>query len=92
MAARSRTNTDEEPKLAHRPKMDLIEEEEKDKDDDDEEEVKKSDDNQGVESLLEPAMDKNMIDIDGNTPLHLAAEQGHLDCLKYLILEALCDV
>ena len=88
MQQRARENSEEEQlaKSKHKPNMDLIEEEDKeDKDKDDD------DDDDKVESLLEPAMDKNVIDMEGNTPMHLASAQGHQDCLKYLILQAQCD-
>ena len=51
-----------------------LEEEKKEKSDS---QVDSEDANKGVEEMLEPAVDKNCTDIDGNTPLHLAAEQGH---------------
>ena len=65
-----------------------LEEEKKEKGDS---QVDSEDANKGVEEMLEPAVDKNCTDVDGNTPLHLAAEQGHQDCLKYLMLGAQCD-
>ena len=36
-------------------------------------------------------VDRNCIDIDENTPLHLASEQGHGLAITYLIKEARCD-
>ena len=36
-------------------------------------------------------VDRNCIDIDENTPLHLASEQGQVDCITYLIKEARSD-
>ena len=32
-------------------------------------------------------IDKNALDIDGNTPLHLAAQQGQIDVIKFLLGE-----
>ena len=30
-------------------------------------------------------LDMNMCDYDGRTPLHLAAAEGHFDCVKFLM-------
>ena len=36
-------------------------------------------------------VDRNCLDSSENTPLHLASEQGHANCIAYLIQEAKCD-
>jgi len=42
--------------------------------------------------LLEEMMvDRNCVDSELNTPLHLASEQGHQSCIIFLIKEAKCD-
>ena len=35
--------------------------------------------------------DMSVSDFDGRTPLHLAAAEGHLECVKFL-LQSSCDV
>lgn len=37
------------------------------------------------------AIDPNVVDIDGNTPLHLATQQGHCACIEFLIKILLVD-
>lgn len=32
-----------------------------------------------------PEMSPNMADLEGNSPAHLAAAEGHLDCLRLLV-------
>jgi ankyrin repeat protein len=34
--------------------------------------------------------DMNVSDFDGRTPIHLAAAEGHLECVKFLLTS--CDV
>ena len=34
--------------------------------------------------------DMNVSDFDGRTPLHLAAAEGHFECVKFLLQS--CDV
>jgi len=34
---------------------------------------------------------KDAVDIDENTPLHLASEQGHISCIIFLIKDAQVD-
>jgi ankyrin repeat protein len=43
-----------------------------------------------VKLLLESAADVNAIQMDGQTPLHLACEKGHLD-IAQLLLESAAD-
>lgn len=38
-----------------------------------------------VETLLEHGADANMVDNDGNLPLHLAAAEGHLEVVQMLV-------
>ena len=35
--------------------------------------------------------DMSVSDFDGRTPLHLAAAEGHLECVKFL-LQSSCEV
>ena len=35
--------------------------------------------------------DMSVSDFDGRTPLHLAAAEGHLDCVRFL-LQSSCEV
>jgi ankyrin repeat protein len=40
---------------------------------------------QSLEMLFEGDAEVNQVDIDGNTPMHLAVDNGHTDCVKLLL-------
>ena len=44
-----------------------------------------------VRTLIEIGCDPNAKDFDENTPLHYASEFGHIECIIYLVKEALAD-
>lgn len=44
-----------------------------------------------VQMLVEAGADINIQDDDGSTALMCAAEQGHLDIIKYLLAQQDCD-
>lgn len=41
-----------------------------------------------VKYLLHIGIDPNTLDINGNTPLHLAADKGYIECLKLLLAKS----
>ena len=41
--------------------------------------------------LIKAGCDKNIKDFDENTPLHYTSEYGNVDCIIYLIKEAMVD-
>lgn len=44
-----------------------------------------------VRALIESGANKDARDFDENTPLHLASEFGHFECIIYLIKECGAD-
>lgn len=44
-----------------------------------------------VRALIENGANRNARDFDENTPLHMASEFGHFDCIIYLIKECYSD-
>ena len=44
-----------------------------------------------VRILVNAGADKNLKDLDENTPLHYSSQYGHFECIIYLIKEALAD-
>ena len=44
-----------------------------------------------VRALIKAGANKNAKDFDENTPLHLASEFGHFECIIYLVKECQAD-